>query len=224
MPRKPSEAAIPDTIRSHAAAAAGGGASSWPAATFWMAAAFAAALGLTVAVFALVGVEQRGTDAALLVTARFSFMLFWPAYAGGAMAALFGARFHALKAHARNFGLAFASAHLVHLGLVGWLCWIGAVPAVGTFVFFGTAAVWVYLLALLSIDRLHRAVGRIGWRLLSLVGLNFIAFAFAVDFLQFPPRADARYIVFYLPFVMLAIAGPVLRVIAWARQTLRRTC
>jgi hypothetical protein len=173
--------------------------------------AFCIALGLAVIVLGVVGADQRGTDAALAVTARLSFLLFWPAYAGGAMTALFGATFLPLKRHAREFGLAFASAHLVHIGLVAWLCHIGAVPSVSTFIFFGIALFWTYLLALFSIGRLHEALSPSWWRWLRTVGLNFIAFAFAVDFLNHPLHGGARHIVGYLPFAILAIAGPGLR-------------
>jgi undecaprenyl pyrophosphate phosphatase UppP len=180
-----------------------------------MASGFGAELALAVMALALLGTGERGTDVALQLTARLSFLLFLPAYCGSALAALFGPPFDLIKQRARDFGLAFASAHLVHLGLVVWLCYIGAAPGLTTFVFFGIAAMWTYLLALLSIERLHRAVSRQVWRGLNLVGLNFIALAFAVDFLRFPFQADAKYLVGYLPFVILAIAGPVLRVAAW---------
>src|SRR5208283_952478 len=112
------------------------------------------------------GTGEKGIDAALRATARLSFLLFWVAYAGSAMASLFGSPFQTLKLRAREFGLAFASAQLVHIGLVVWLCLIGAAPDVSTFVFFGIALVWVYLLALFSIGRLRRALGPGSWWIL----------------------------------------------------------
>jgi hypothetical protein len=187
-------------------------------ANVWMAASFCLALALTGCVLSVAGVGERGTDLALRVTARLSFLLFWPAYAGSAAAALFGSLLEPLKRHARNFGLAFASAHIVHLGLVAWLCWIGAQPSVGTFVFFGIAVVWTYLLAVLSIGRLHRTIGPKMWWFVSMVGLNYIAFAFAKDFLGAAVHIDPKYLAGYLPFVLLAVAGPVLRVIASGRR------
>jgi hypothetical protein len=45
---------------------------------------------------------------ALRVTARGSFVLFWLAYAAGAMATLWGPPFTGLARHGREFGLAFA--------------------------------------------------------------------------------------------------------------------
>jgi hypothetical protein len=72
---------------------------------------------------------------------------------------------------------------LVHLGLVAWLCLIGAAPGVGTFIFFGIATLWVYLLALFSIGRLQKLLGPTAWWLLRNVGMNYVAYAIAIDFL-----------------------------------------
>jgi len=116
------------------------GTSARPNAAVSMAAAFCAALGLAALVLAALGTGERGTDVALQVTARFSFLLFWAAYTAGAMTALFGPAFEPIKRRAREFGLAFASAHLVHLALVAWLTYIGHVPPRGVFVFFGVAS------------------------------------------------------------------------------------
>jgi hypothetical protein len=59
---------------------------------------------------------------ALRATARWSFLWFFLASVVGALRTLFGGRFRAMAQHARDFGLAFASAHLAHAGLVAWLC------------------------------------------------------------------------------------------------------
>lgn len=156
------------------------------------------------------GLEERGTDVALQVTARFSFLLFWPAYTGGALATLFGPMFEPLKRHGREFGLAFASAHLIHIALVGWLIQIGASPPLGTFVFFGVALLWVYLLALFSIVRLQRMLGAKVWWLLRLIGLNYIAYAFATDFLRASPLDSFKHLIGYFPFAVLSVLGPAL--------------
>ncbi|HTZ70840.1 MAG TPA: hypothetical protein VMB71_09345, partial [Acetobacteraceae bacterium] len=160
---------------------------------------------------------EHGTDAALAATARFSFLLFWGAYAGGAMAALFGPRFEKLRRRGREFGLAFAAAHLVHLGLVGWLCYIGATPATGTFLFFGAAAGWVYVLALFSFRPTHRLLNARAWWVMRTVGMNFIAYAFFVDFFRLP-LVGALHIVGYVPFTVLAVLGPVLRLAAFGMR------
>ena len=66
----------------------------WPVADYQtlscMAAAFLIALALAVIVLVIFGVGERGTSIALRATARWSFLLFWFAYAAGAIARLFG--------------------------------------------------------------------------------------------------------------------------------------
>jgi hypothetical protein len=186
-----------------------------PVAASWMVSAFCIALGLATSALVAEGANETGITFALRVTARWSFLLFWIAYSAGALVSLFGPRFEPLKRRGREYGLAFASAHLVHLGLVGWLCLIGAAPAAGVFIFFGIAAAWVYLLALFSIDRLRMALSPLAWRLLRLVGMNFVAYAFATDFLHNPLGGGVAHVVEYLPFAALAIVGPGLRLAAW---------
>ena len=187
-----------------------------------MGSAFGGALGLAASVLIALGPEERGIHAALAAVARLAFLLFWLAYSASALASLFGPAFRPLKQRACEFGLAFASALLVHLGLVAWLCLIGAAPAVSTFIFFGIAAVWVYLLALFSIGRLQQALGPKSWWLLRNVGMNYVAYAFAVDFLKSPLHGGVRHVVEYLPFAVLAVAGPTLRLAALAQRVGRK--
>jgi hypothetical protein len=195
---------------------------SRPAADFWMGSAFGTAFILAAVVLAVLGAGERGTNAALAATARLSFLLFWAAYAGGALTTLFGAMFQPLKRRAREFGLAFAAAHLVHIGLVGWLCWIGSAPAVPVFLFFGVALIFTYLLALFSIGNLQQALGPRWWWLLRTVGMNYIAYAFFVDFMKYPLHGGIKHVVEYLPFVILAIVGPFLRLAAWTLRMRHR--
>jgi hypothetical protein len=183
-----------------------------------MGCAFCAALGLAGVVLVALGPGERGTIVALQATARLSFVLFWPAYAGGALTTLFGLAFEGLKWRAREFGLAFASAHLVHIALVAWLTYIGAAPPLGTFVFFGIAVLWTYLLALFSVARLQRILGSNGWGLMRAMGLNYIAYAFAVDFVSASPVVSLKYFIGYLPFAVLSVVGPMLCLVA-ARRT-----
>lgn len=185
-------------------------------AAWWMGSAFCAAFVLMAGVLAILGVGERGTDAALAATARLSFLLFWAAYAGSALAALFGPMFQPLKHRAREFGLAFAAAHTVHIGLVAWLCWIGATPGISVFVFFGIALVWTYLLALFSLGNLQRALGPRLWWALRTLGMNYIALAFFVDFVKFPLYGGVKHAVEYWPFAILAVGGPLLRLSAQA--------
>jgi hypothetical protein len=182
----------------------------------WMVAAFCASLALTASVVALS--HHGGFGIALQTSARVAFLFFWPAYVGGALTSLFGNVFLPLKEHARDFGLAFAAALLVHLGLITYLCATGHAFATETFVIFGVAAVLTYLLALLSIDRARQALPRIFWLPIRVFAMNYIALAFILDFVKFP-IGDFREGVIYLPFAALAIVGPALKLAAWTQNS-----
>jgi hypothetical protein len=189
-----------------------------PSTAVWMVSAFSAGLAIAVATLAVMGSGERGTYAALQLTARFSFLLFLPAYAGGALAVLSGERIGVFKRNARTFGLAFASAHLVHLGLVAWLSYIGYAPPLGAFLFFGIAALCIYALALFSIGSLRSRLGPRSWWVLNTTGLNYIAYAFAADFLRFPLNGDIKHLAGYAPFAVLSVAGPLLRLAAFLKR------
>jgi hypothetical protein len=109
----------------------------------------------------------------------------------------------------------------VHLGLVAWLCLIGAAPSTKTFVLFGTAAVWVYLLALFSINGLQHGLGTTGWWVLRAVGMNFVAYAFAKDFFRNGLAGGIANVVLYWPFAALAVIGPGLRLAAAVQRDWR---
>lgn len=185
-------------------------------AEWWMGAAFAANLGLAAVILGARGAGVHGTETALAATARVAFLWFWAAYAGGALANLFGPAFLPLKQHGREFGLAFAAALLVHLSLVSWLCFIGAAPARGVFIFFGAAAAFAFLLAILSFRDLHKLLGPTGWRLLRIVAMNFILYAFLTDFMRNPLHGGTKGLIEYLPFTAMAILAPLLRLAAWS--------
>lgn len=143
-------------------------------AIWWMGTAVGANLSLAAIIFAIRGFDARGTSLALAATARVAFLWFLLAHAGGPLTTLFGPAFLPLKMLGREIGLAFAAALLVHLGLVGWLCWIGAPPPIGVFVFFGSVAVLTYVLAVFSCGNLHLLIGSKWWRLLRTIGMNVI--------------------------------------------------
>lgn len=184
----------------------------------WNGSVFFLALFLAGAVFVVFGAGERGIHAALQATARLSFLFFWPAYAGAALADLFGPMFQPLKRKGRELGLAFAAALVVHLALVACLSYIGATPPLGTFIFFGVAAIFTYLLALFSVARFRRALGTRGWCLLRNVGLNYIAFAFAVDFLRGPLFDSLTHLAAYLPFALFSILGPIFRLTGYVQK------
>lgn len=171
---------------------------------------FAAELTLTAAVLALAGTDDNGIDVGVRTTARLAYAFFLPAYIGSALATLFGPVFDALRRHGREFGLAFAAALAVHLALVAWLCVLGDIPPIRTFIVFGIGALCVYGLALFSIAKVQQWLGPRAWGVLRFLGMNYIACVFADDFLRVAPTVTPEYLICYLPFALMAMAGPAL--------------
>jgi hypothetical protein len=183
---------------------------------WWMVAGFLIALALTAIVFSIFGAGNRGTMLALRATARWSFLLFWLAYAGSGMAALCGARLDGLGRRGRELGLAFASAQLVHVGLVFWLFHIAPGPD-GAMIFFWVGILCTYLLALFSLPRLRDALGPRLWRTFRATALEYIALAFAADFIVGPLQSEGlnKYPLTYFPFALMLVVGVTLRAAAF---------
>jgi hypothetical protein len=177
---------------------------------WWLILPFAAELTLTAAMLALAGADDSGIDVAIRATARLAYAFFLPAYIGSALATLFGPAFDALRRHGRDFGLAFAAALAVHLALVAWICVLGDIPPIRTFIVFGIGALCVYGLALFSVPRLQQWIGPRLWPAFRFLAMNYIACAFADDFLRVGPTFTAEYLFCYLPFALLAMASPAL--------------
>jgi hypothetical protein len=192
----------------------------------WMGAAFFVSLALAAIVLSRDGTSANGLLPALQLTARWSFLLFWVAYAGGAVAALFGPALAPLGRRGREFGLAYASAMTVHFSLVIWFFHISAHPPLSgkPFDFFATGLAFTYLLAIFSIGRLADALGPNAWRILRITGVNYILFAFSWDFVPGAYRAatahEAGNLAWYLPFAAMCIAAPILVLVAAANRRL----
>jgi hypothetical protein len=185
-----------------------------------MGAAFITALILALAVLAISGINIDGIELALRVTARLSFLLFLLAYAGGSLAALFGARFRALARQGRNFGLSFVAAHSVHVLLVIWLYRLSPELPISTrdAVFFSIGLLWMYMLAVLSIQHLARLLGT-HWRTVRLVAMEYIMLLFQHDFLHASLMGhDANHLLGYLPFAILGVAGWGLHIAGWIQK------
>ena len=191
---------------------------------WWMAAAFLICLILAAIVLAVFGAGERGTVLALRLTARWCFLLFWFAYAGGALAKLWNLNLFAeLARHGREFGFAFASALAVHAALVVWHYHIAAPPdSVMLFFWFGIFC--TYLLALFSLPGVRDALGSRAWRIVLTLALEYIALVFAVDFIFDPLQAAGvdKYPLSYVPFLVMLVGGALLRLAAFARTSLRR--
>jgi hypothetical protein len=183
-----------------------------------MAAAFFVACALTAIVLAIFGTGARGTQIALQATARWSFVLFWLAYIGAAAANLFAPRFGELARHGREFGLAFASALLVHVGVVFWFFHITTGP-ISAMVFFWAGVACTYVLALFSWSWLRQMLGPRLWRISRTLLVEYIALVFATDFIFNPLQADGygKYPPTYLPFALMLVGAVALRAAAFAR-------
>jgi D-alanyl-lipoteichoic acid acyltransferase DltB (MBOAT superfamily) len=183
-----------------------------------MAASFAMALAIVLIARGVAAPGEKVTMA-LRATARWSFLLFWLASTGGALVTLYGSRFQALARQARTLGLSFASAHLAHLGVVAWIYFSSSNPPErSTLIFFGIAAIWTYTLAIFSIQRLSAALNPKLWRAVRIVGVEYIALAFLVDFDKNPFQGGFANLVAYVPFLALAVAGPLLRLAALVKR------
>jgi hypothetical protein len=153
----------------------------WPKTTASsMVVGFTIALVIAALTLAVFGTEERGTAIALRFTARWSFVLFWLAYIGGAMARLFGGAFETLARRGRDFGLAYASAQVVHVGLVLWIFYL-APDKNGGMVFFWAGIVCTYMLALLSLPEVRAGLAPRLWRLFRTIALEYIALVFAAE-------------------------------------------
>lgn len=172
------------------------------------------ALAATCLVFAIAGAGEKATRLALEITARWSFLLFWLAYAGGALARVSG--WEILAGKGRLFGLSFAAAHLVHVGLVLWLSFLMGRIALGggLLLFFLIGLFWTYLLAALSFGGAG-ALGPVAWRMLRFIGMTYILIAFGRDFWMpllhpKPAQHTLAHILAYAPFAVLSAAAPLL--------------
>jgi len=180
----------------------------------WLGVALGVALAATILILGIAGAGERPTRLALEVTARWSFLLFWLAYTGNALAQLTG--WERIGGHGREFGLSFAAAHFVHIGLVVWLSYLlGRIALTGgLLIFFLVGLFWVYLLAALSFGG-ARAMGRQAWRITRFVGMNYILIAFGRDFVlpilhPKPAQHTLAHFLAYAPFAALSVAAPLL--------------
>jgi hypothetical protein len=178
-----------------------------------MGAAFSVTLAVAFGTLMIEGTGQSGLSAGLKSTARVAYLIFWPAYVGGALATLYGNAFSALASRARDFGLAFASSLLVHVALVIWLISISqkqsffetAMP------FFAVGAIWTYLLALTSVNYARTICSPYFLKVFRSLGVEYITLTFFADFVVLPEH-PLRYPMLYVPFWIMLGLGLVLRV------------
>jgi hypothetical protein len=181
----------------------------------WLGSAFAGALALAAVTMLLEGTGPTGTIEGLRLTARFSFAFFWLAYVGGALSILFGPAFNTIARRSRELGLSFASAQLVHVGLVIWLARISPPQPVRDAImpFFAIGVVWTYLLAGLSMNQARDIFGPDMLRVLRTIGSEYIALTFFTDFVLLPDYPPPHPVL-YVPFWLMLLMGPLLRLAA----------
>jgi hypothetical protein len=184
-----------------------------------MGAAFAVGLLVAITVFAVAVPTQR-LGMALRATARWSFLWFCLATYGGALTTLFGSGFQALARRGRDFGLAFAAAHLVHVALVVWLLYTSTDPFPRLqLIIFSIGVFCIYVLAVFSLSSaLSARLGPRRWQLVRTIGVEYIAFAYAFEFgsrILSGNRANALH---YFPLFAAAVGGPLLRLSAWIKR------
>ena len=189
--------------------------------TKWVIGAFLIAALIAIEIRLTHGPKER-IDTALRATARWSFVLFWLATTGSALKTLFGDRFSLLARHARDLGLSFASAHLVHLALVAWIFAVSSPQFTwATLTLFSVGVFWVYLLALLSFSGMAQRFGGRATRTLRHIGVEYINVAFFIDFNKDPFNGGWARVAYYSPFLILSVAGPLLRAGAALRKLAR---
>jgi DMSO/TMAO reductase YedYZ heme-binding membrane subunit len=147
------------------------------------AAAFALATGAVVFGHALGAAPDERWQLAARYTARLAFLLFLPVFAASAWHRLApsGASRFVLRRR-RGFGLAFATAHTVHLGALTTYQWtVQKWPDPATLVVGGGAFVAMFALVATSNDTAVRRLGR-SWRRLHLVGVHWLWFVFTFSY------------------------------------------
>lgn len=181
----------------------------------WMAGALLGGVLITALVYVLVPTGRK-LVIALDATARWSFVWFWLASVARPLAALTHGSWLALARRARELGLAYAAAHLAHVAVVGWMLAHSPTPFPrGPLAFFGIGVVCTYGLALLSFEPFSTWLEPRHARLVRAIGVEYISLAFIVDFIgdfaKYAHALDAARFLAYVPFQVLAVAGPLLR-------------
>jgi hypothetical protein len=186
----------------------------------WLSIGFIAALAVDILIFSVLGVNQAGISSAVVWAARVSFLFFWLTYAGGAIQPLFGLILGTTTNHSRGFGLGFAGALIIHLCGVVWLFLVSQQQPISNagIVYFGIGALWAFTLVLCSGRRFQALLSPGLRRILSFVGLEYIAFLFLLDFVIGPLRSGHSYPLGYVPFATLILAALMLR---WGTKTWR---
>jgi DMSO/TMAO reductase YedYZ heme-binding membrane subunit len=148
-------------------------------------------------------------------TARSALPLFLIAFTASALVHLWpGAITRALLRRRRQWGLAFALAHSIHLiALAVNLTWYAPPRPAQTLIGGGLAYAFIYLMALTSNDRSQRLLGH-WWRRLHAVGAHYIWLIFTISYAGRIVQPGKQWTGVVFTAIMLAALG--LRL--WARR------
>lgn len=175
----------------------------------------AAAGGLTVLLgLASAPTAVEGWRFAARWTARVSFMIFLPVYVASAWYRLApSGPARGLMRRRRALGLAFATAHTIHLGsLVTFATLADQPPALQTTIVGGGAYLTMFAMAATSNDAAVRRLGR-NWKRLHTFGIHYLWFVFAFSYFGRTMSGDLSY----APLLVLALAALGLRGVARRR-------
>lgn len=153
-------------------------------------------------------------------TARASFLIFLVVYCAPAASRLFPSPLtRAVVKRRRQWGLAFALAHFIHLGaLTNYMLLSGEGRPVPVWILTGGCYVLIFLLAITSNDASQRLLGR-WWKRLHRFGIHFIWLNFLLSYASRIPDPTRMHI--GLVFVPIVLAALGLRLAA--RRSARRT-
>ena len=171
--------------------------------------------------YAIYGAGEDGLHHLLRLTARLSLGLFSVTFAARALSRLFGLTW--FIANRRYLGVSFAVAHGYHLMAILALAHRHGVSTfareqgAATLVSGAFGYLLVAAMVATSFDRTTEWLGRRRWKILHGTGVYglgaFFAFTYAV--------AAGRWGGVYFLFAAVALAGPALRIAAWARSRAR---
>lgn len=169
------------------------------------------------------GVNDGNLVLLLKLTARLSFMIYLVIFIARPLRQLITSNLTRwLVRERRSLGIAFASMHTVHLGLIAMRFSelpLFERPLIGT-IFGATAYTLMYLMLLTSFDAPARAIGPKNWKRLHKTGLYFIGFVFIATLL--PEPGQPVYTLERAWLVILTGSAAVIRLTAWFAARKRR--
>lgn len=141
-------------------------------------------------------------------TARASFLVFLVVYCAPAAMRLFPSpMMRAIVRRRRQWGLAFALAHTIHLAaLTHYMLLSGETRPVPVWILTGGAYALIYALALTSNDASQRLLGR-GWKRLHRIGIHYIWFIFLLSYASRIAEPARMHIGLVFVPIMLAALG-----------------